>query len=92
VLHLAQSEEAVVSSINGFGLASQDPQPVYVELRGPDGETWTYRDAEAPSRITGDAGAFCRVGAHRLVSHESDLIAEGRYAAAALRVLRNYAA
>lgn len=76
----------------GFGLAGQDPQPVYVELRGPEGETWAYGDPDAPSRIIGGAGAFCRVGARRLAAEESGLATDGPYAAAALRVLRNYAA
>ncbi|HWA67499.1 MAG TPA: maleylpyruvate isomerase family mycothiol-dependent enzyme [Mycobacteriales bacterium] len=76
----------------GFGLAGRDPQPVYAELAGPDGQIWQYGDSDAPSRITGDAGAFCRVGAHRLAPEDSGLTTDGPYAEAALRVLRNYAA
>ncbi|HVW82039.1 MAG TPA: maleylpyruvate isomerase family mycothiol-dependent enzyme [Mycobacteriales bacterium] len=76
----------------GFSVAGEQAQPVYAELTGPDGETWTYGEPDAPSRITGSAGAFCRVGARRLAPEESGLVAEGPHAAAALRVLRNYAA
>jgi uncharacterized protein (TIGR03084 family) len=75
----------------GFGLAGEEPQPVYCELTGPDGDTWRYGAAETPSRITGDAGAFCRVGAQRLRPDVSGLTTDGPYAEDALRVLRNYA-
>ena len=75
----------------GFGLAGQEPQPVYCELTGPDGSTWSYGEYDAPSRISGSAGAFCRLGAQRLTPAESGLQASGPYGEAALRVLRNYA-
>jgi uncharacterized protein (TIGR03084 family) len=75
----------------GFGLVGEEAQPVYCELAAPGGDTWTYGESDAPSRITGDAGAFCRVGAQRLAPADSGLVAEGPYADAALRVLRNYA-
>lgn len=75
-----------------FELAGQQPQPVYCELRAPDGTTvWTFGDPAAPSRISGGAGEFCRVGAQRLAPADSGLTAEGPYAEAALKVLRNYA-
>jgi uncharacterized protein (TIGR03084 family) len=75
----------------GFGLAGEEPKPVYCELTGPSGDLWTYGDAAADSRITGDAGAFCRVGAQRLKPEASGLATDGPYGDAALRVLRNYA-
>ncbi|HVT20989.1 MAG TPA: maleylpyruvate isomerase family mycothiol-dependent enzyme [Mycobacteriales bacterium] len=75
----------------GFELAGQEPQPVYVELTSPSGQTWTYGDAGVPSRIVGTASDFCRVGAQRLEADASGLQASGPYGAAALKVLRNYA-
>jgi uncharacterized protein (TIGR03084 family) len=75
----------------GFELAGQQPQPVYVELTGPGGDTWTYGDLDSPSRIVGTAAAFCRVGAQRLAPERSGLETSGPYGEAALRVLRNYA-
>ncbi|HWB65356.1 MAG TPA: maleylpyruvate isomerase family mycothiol-dependent enzyme [Mycobacteriales bacterium] len=75
-----------------FGLAGLESQPVYCELTAPDGHSrWTYGDPAAPSRITGAAGAFCRVGAQRLAATDSGLVTEGPHAATALRLLRNYA-
>jgi uncharacterized protein (TIGR03084 family) len=75
-----------------FAVAGEQPGPVRVELTGPDGESWTFGPADAPSVISGPAGAFCRVGAQRLAPGESGLTATGPLGAAALRVLRNYAA
>lgn len=75
----------------GFELAGEQAQPVYAELSGPGGDTWAYGDPDAPSRIVGTAGAFCRVGARRLTPEASGLVASGPYGGAALKVLRNYA-
>jgi uncharacterized protein (TIGR03084 family) len=75
-----------------FRVAGEDPQDVRCELTAPDGETsWSYGEAGSASRITGSAGAFCRVGAQRLARDESGLTTSGPYGDAALRVLRNYA-
>jgi uncharacterized protein (TIGR03084 family) len=74
-----------------FGLDGLEAQPVYCELTGPAGDTWTFGDAAAPSRIVGSAGEFCRVGAKRLAPQDSNLSTSGPHAADALRRLRNYA-
>ena len=49
-----------------FGLVGEEPREVRVDLAGPDGAAWGFGPATADSRIQGDAGAFCRVGARRL--------------------------
>lgn len=69
-----------------------DAHDVYCELTGPDGDIWMFGDSCAASVIRGSAGEFCRVGARRLRPEQTSLVAEGPYAAEALRVLRNYAA
>lgn len=75
-----------------FGLAGQEAHPVYAELTPPSGgEPWRYGDSASPSRITGDAGTFCRVGAQRLAPAGCGLTTEGPFAEAALTVLRHYA-
>ena len=76
----------------GFSVAGEEPHAVFCDLTGPDGTQWTYGDPAAESRITGSAGAFCRVGAQRLTPEQSGLTTAGPHAEAALRVLRNYAA
>jgi uncharacterized protein (TIGR03084 family) len=77
----------------GFAVAGQEAHEVLCELTAPDGTTiWRYGPPGCDSQITGEAGAFCRVGALRLSPEESGLTASGPHAAAALRVLRNSAA
>lgn len=75
-----------------FATEGLDGGPVYCELTGPGGQTWTFGDPAAPSVITGPAADFCRVGARRLSPADSALTATGPHGAAALSVLRNYAA
>jgi uncharacterized protein (TIGR03084 family) len=74
-----------------FELNGQQPQQVYAELTGPGGETWRYGSPDCDSSIIGAAGAFCRVGAHRLAPDAAGLTTTGPHAMAALKVLRNYA-
>ncbi len=65
---------------------------VRCSLAAPDGGTWELGPDDAGSVITGPAGAFCRVAAQRLDPAGSGLTATGPDGAAALRVLRTYAA
>jgi uncharacterized protein (TIGR03084 family) len=74
-------------------LAGDQPYDVSCELTAPDGTTiWRYGPPGADSMIAGPAGAFCRVAARRLAPAESGLRVTGPHGAAALRVLRTYAA
>ena len=74
-----------------LSLAGQPPVAVRCELAAPD-DTWRFGPADAESAITGTAGDFCRVAAQRLDAAKSGLRASGPHGAAALRVLRTYAA
>jgi uncharacterized protein (TIGR03084 family) len=73
-----------------FEVAGLKARPVRCELTGPDGQRWEFGPADAESRITGAAGAFCRVAARRLAAEASGLTATGPDGAAALRVVRTY--
>jgi uncharacterized protein (TIGR03084 family) len=76
-----------------FALAGGHPHEVFCDLTAPDGTTrWRFGPAHAGSAITGPAGAFCRVAAQRLTPEQSGLGTTGPHGAAALRVLRTYAA
>jgi len=56
-----------------------------------DGDTWTFGPDDADSRITGDAGEFCRVGVQRMkLADASTLKAEGELAEASLQVARAF--
>jgi len=50
--------------------------PVYVALRGPDGDTWEW-GAPAPDRVTGDALDFCLVVTQRRHVADTGLLVEG---------------
>jgi len=41
-----------------FAVGGEEPGPVRVELTGPDGESWRFGPADAPSVISGAAGAY----------------------------------
>jgi uncharacterized protein (TIGR03084 family) len=73
-------------------LAGRDPIEVRCTLDAPSGAVWTLGPATATAWIRGSAGAFCRVGSRRLAAADSRLEVSGPDAAAALQVLRNYAA
>ncbi len=76
-----------------FALAGAGAQDVACDLTAPDGTAhWRYGQEDADSVISGPAGAFCRVAAQRLRPEESGLQASGPHGAAALRLLRTYAA
>jgi uncharacterized protein (TIGR03084 family) len=51
--------------------------PLYVELTSPGGETWTWGPPDAPDRIYGPAGDFCRVVTQRIHPADTSLRAEG---------------
>ena len=73
-------------------LAGLVPIEIRCTLDAPSGAVWTYGPSTASHWVTGSAGAFCRVGARRLAFEDSGLDVSGPAAAAALGVLRNYAA
>jgi uncharacterized protein (TIGR03084 family) len=72
-------------------LAGKPAVPVYCALTAPDGSRWEFGDPTAESSITGDAAAFCRVGAQRLAPSASGLRTRGPHGDEALHLLRNYA-
>ncbi|MGZ8766247.1 MAG: maleylpyruvate isomerase family mycothiol-dependent enzyme, partial [Acidimicrobiia bacterium] len=76
-----------------FGVAGREPPPdsIRFELRGPDGDVWSFGPPDATNRIRGDAGEFCRVFVQRLSRADaSSLVADGDAADAALDVARAY--
>jgi uncharacterized protein (TIGR03084 family) len=75
-----------------FAGREQPPGSLRVELTAPDGETaWELGPPDAPDRITGPAGEFCRVFVHRLsIDDARGLVAEGDGARAALEVARAF--
>ena len=76
-----------------FGVAGVElpTTAIRFELRGPDGDVWTFGPPDATDCIRGDAGEFCRVFVQRLARSDAvTLVAEGDAADAALDVARAY--
>ena len=76
-----------------YTVAGREPPgaAIRVELTLPSGAPWSTGPADAPNRITGSAGDYCRVFVHRMtVDSASTLRADGDAATDALRVARAY--
>lgn len=76
-----------------YSVAGLDPPagPLRVELTLPSGATWVSGPDDAPARITGPAGEYCRVFVRRMRPADArGLRAVGDAAERALRVARAY--
>jgi len=71
------------------------PGPVALDLRAPDGSTWSFGDlsgeGEPTAIVRGPAVEFCLVAARRVDSARTSLSAEGADGAAVLELARTYA-
>ena len=65
--------------------------PLRVELTAPSGATWTFGPDDAPDRITGPAGDFCRVVTQRIHPTDTALDATGPHAAEFLTIAQAFA-
>lgn len=76
-----------------FTVAGREPprSPLRVDLVGPDGERWSFGPDDAPDRITGPVGEYCRLFVQRISRADApNLVATGDGATAALGVARAY--
>jgi uncharacterized protein (TIGR03084 family) len=60
-------------------------------LTGPDGDPWTFGDADAPTVVSGRAVDLCTVAGQRASAPDTALSAEGPDADAVLRLVRTFA-
>lgn len=67
------------------------PEPVRVELTGPDGQLWTWGPPAAANRVTGHALDFCLLVTRRRHQDDTALVAEGGTAIAWLQVAQAFA-
>jgi uncharacterized protein (TIGR03084 family) len=76
-----------------YAVRGQEPPgvDVFVSLRSPMGEQWTWGDADAADRVTGDALDFCLVVTQRRPVGETGLRAEGAAAEGWLAVAQIFA-
>ena len=62
-----------------------------VELTSPSGAPWVFGPEDAPDRVTGSAGDFCRVVTQRIHPDDTDLVATGPRAAEFLSIAQAFA-
>lgn len=67
------------------------PEPVRVELTGPDGQLWSWGPPDAANRVSGQALDFCLLVTKRRHQDDTALLAEGGAAVAWLRVAQAFA-
>jgi uncharacterized protein (TIGR03084 family) len=72
------------------GLAAP-ADPFVVELRAPDGTSWSWGPADAPQRVSGSAEDFCMLVTQRRPRAELDVTAEGADAQQWLTIAQAFA-
>jgi uncharacterized protein (TIGR03084 family) len=65
--------------------------PFLVELRAPDGDTWSWGPADAAQRVTGSAEDFCFLVTQRRPRSALDVTAEGADAQKWLTIAQAFA-
>jgi uncharacterized protein (TIGR03084 family) len=79
----------------GYSYLQHDLTPptsdVYVALRGPDDEEWTWGEPSAPDLVTGSARDFCLVVVQRRHVDDTHLMAEGPHAREWLLIAQAFA-
>ncbi|MGA9491122.1 MAG: TIGR03084 family metal-binding protein [Mycobacterium sp.] len=74
IAHIGVRTRDFAFVINGL----QPPaEPFRVELRAPDGSTWSWGPADAAQRVTGSAEDFCFLVTQRRALRDLDLAADG---------------
>ncbi len=74
IAHIGVRTRDFAFAINGLAAPAD---PFRVELRAPDGSTWTWGPDDAPQRVTGSAEDFCTLVTQRRPRAVLDVAAEG---------------
>jgi uncharacterized protein (TIGR03084 family) len=67
------------------------PEPFRVELRAPDGTTWSWGPDDAAQRVTGSAEDFCMLVTQRRPHANLDVTADGAEAEKWLSIAQAFA-
>lgn len=91
LIHVAQ----IGYMTRGFGYQTRgmepNNEPLRLELESPSGALWTWGPEDAPLRITGYAGDFCRVVTQRINYQDTYLETVGDGAEEFLRIAQAFA-
>jgi len=88
IAHIGVRTRDFAFVINGLAPPSE---PFRVELRAPDGSSWTWGPADAPQRVNGSAEDFCFLVTQRRPLRELDVTADGDDAARWLPIAQAFA-
>jgi len=88
IAHIGVRTRDFAFAINDLAPPSE---PFRVELRAPDGSTWTWGPAEAAQRVTGSAEDFCCLVTQRRPLRDLDVAASGDDAARWLPIAQAFA-
>jgi uncharacterized protein (TIGR03084 family) len=88
IAHIGVRTRDFAFTIHGLAVPAE---PFLVELRAPDGSTWSWGPADATQRVTGSAKDFCLLVTQRRPLAELDVAAVGEDASTWLTIAQAFA-
>ncbi|KAA8964308.1 TIGR03084 family metal-binding protein [Mycobacterium sp.] len=88
VAHLGVRTRDYAFTVNGL---TPPTEPFFVQLRAPDGGTWSWGDPTAAQRVTGSAEDFCALVTQRRALSALDITAHGADAQRWLHIAQAFA-
>jgi uncharacterized protein (TIGR03084 family) len=88
IAHIGVRTRDFAFSINGL---TPPPEPFRVELRAPDGTTWSWGPDDAAQRVTGSAEDFCMLVTQRRPRADLDVTTDGAEAEKWLSIAQAFA-
>jgi uncharacterized protein (TIGR03084 family) len=88
VAHLGVRTRDYAFAVNGLAAPTE---PFFVELRAPDGSTWSWGPPDAAQRVTGNAEDFCFLTTQRRPLRVLDITAQGDDARHWLQIAQAFA-
>ncbi|MGA8548486.1 MAG: maleylpyruvate isomerase family mycothiol-dependent enzyme, partial [Mycobacterium sp.] len=88
VAHIGVRTRDYAFAVNGLPAPTE---PFLVELRAPNGSTWSWGPPDAAQRVTGGAEDFCFLVTQRRALRDLDLTAEGADAQHWLQIAQAFA-
>ncbi len=88
IAHIGVRTRDYAFAVNGLPAPAE---PFLVELRAPDGNTWSWGPPDAAQRVTGSAEDFCFLVTQRRALRDLDLTADGDDAQRWLQIAQAFA-
>lgn len=88
IAHIGVRTRDYAFAVNGLAAPTE---PFFVELRAPDGDTWSWGPPDAAQRVAGSAEDFCFLVTQRRPLSSLDITAEGDDARRWLQIAQAFA-